>query len=529
MPALCSIQISQNSSDSSFYSPLQEQLNNLMTTLRSTQPHFVRCIIPNELKQPGVIDSHLVMHQLTCNGVLEGIRICRKGFPNRMVYPDFKQRYMILAPATMAAEADPKIAASKCLEEIKLDPESYRIGHTKACPRIDISLISPCIVVAWVDILTLHDRYKILCPAVVNKVIANEGDDKKVCEAVLDEVKLNAESYRLGHTKACVLSRYKILNAKGVTPTMSPEQAAKAILESIPSLDPEQYRMGHTKPGSISHVKLGFLRKRNWLMRLSWRTDTSLIIRGKLNDAKSVARVRIWPDSFLDKNYYVLGVFFRAGVLGQMEELRDDRLGKIMGWMQSYIRGYLSRKEFKKLQEQRLALQVVQRNLRKYLSLRTWPWWKMWQKVKPLLNVTNVEEEMRKLEEKVAKAEEAYKSEVKVRKECEALNAKLLEEKTNLLKSLEGEKGELGQVQERANKLSAQKADLESQLQRRGGHNLIFAVFLASDDASPASRLSSASPINYPAFALHYPAKIAAGLAHTCPPHLAPSTPTRRY
>lgn len=40
----------------------------------------------------GVIDSHLVMHQLTCNGVLEGIRICRKGFPNRMVYPDFKQR-----------------------------------------------------------------------------------------------------------------------------------------------------------------------------------------------------------------------------------------------------------------------------------------------------------------------------------------------------------------------------------------------------------------------------------------------------
>ncbi|KAF8792401.1 Myosin-3 like protein [Argiope bruennichi] len=65
----------------------REQLNKLMTTLRSTQPHFVRCIIPNETKSPGVIDSHLVMHQLTCNGVLEGIRICRKGFPNRMVKP----------------------------------------------------------------------------------------------------------------------------------------------------------------------------------------------------------------------------------------------------------------------------------------------------------------------------------------------------------------------------------------------------------------------------------------------------------
>ncbi|KAI5697731.1 hypothetical protein M8J75_014821 [Diaphorina citri] len=113
-------------------SSYKEQLNNLMTTLRSTQPHFVRCIIPNEMKQPGVIDSHLVMHQLTCNGVLEGIRICRKGFPNRMVYPDFKLRYMILAPATMAAESDPKVAASKCLQEVNLDPESYRIGHTKA-------------------------------------------------------------------------------------------------------------------------------------------------------------------------------------------------------------------------------------------------------------------------------------------------------------------------------------------------------------------------------------------------------------
>ncbi|XP_030030426.1 myosin heavy chain, muscle isoform X47 [Manduca sexta] len=266
----------------------REQLNNLMTTLRSTQPHFVRCIIPNELKQPGLIDSHLVMHQLTCNGVLEGIRICRKGFPNRMVYPDFKLRYMILAPVAMSKEKDPKEACRKCLEEVGLDPESYRIGHTK--------------------------------------------------------------------------------------------------------------------------------------------------------------------------------VFFRAGVLGQMEELRDDRLAKIVSWLQAYIRGYLSRKEYKKLQEQRLALQVVQRNLRKYLQLRTWPWWKLWQKVKPLLNVTRIEDEMAKLEEKAQKAQEAFEREEKLRKEVEALNAKLLEEKTALLANLEGEKGSLSETQERANKLQAQKADLENQL-----------------------------------------------------------------
>ncbi|XP_069700208.1 myosin heavy chain, muscle isoform X14 [Periplaneta americana] len=266
----------------------REQLNNLMTTLRSTQPHFVRCIIPNELKQAGLIDSHLVMHQLTCNGVLEGIRICRKGFPNRMVYPDFKLRYMILAPATMQKESDPKIAASKCLEEVGLDPDSYRIGHTK--------------------------------------------------------------------------------------------------------------------------------------------------------------------------------VFFRAGVLGQMEELRDDRLSKIISWLQAWIRGYLARKEYKKLQDQRIALQVVQRNLRKYLQLRTWPWWKLWQKVKPMLNVTRIEDEMKKLEEKAQKAQEAFEKEEKLRKEVEALNAKLLQEKAELLNTLEGEKGSLSDFQEKSNKLQAQKADLESQL-----------------------------------------------------------------
>ncbi|XP_064546698.1 myosin heavy chain, muscle isoform X6 [Drosophila montana] len=269
-------------------SAYKEQLNSLMTTLRSTQPHFVRCIIPNEMKQPGMVDAHLVMHQLTCNGVLEGIRICRKGFPNRMVYPDFKMRYQILNPGGIVGVDDPKKCGSLILESTTLDPDMYRIGHTK--------------------------------------------------------------------------------------------------------------------------------------------------------------------------------VFFRAGVLGQMEEFRDERLGKIMSWMQAWARGYLSRRGFKKLQEQRVALKVVQRNLRKYLQLRTWPWYKLWQKIKPLLNVSRIEDEIARLEEKAKKAEELHAAEVKVRKELEVLNAKLLAEKTALLDSLSGEKGQLQDFQERNAKLTAQKNDLENQL-----------------------------------------------------------------
>ncbi|KAK2821895.1 hypothetical protein Q5P01_021960 [Channa striata] len=74
----------------------KENLNKLMTNLRSSHPHFVRCIIPNETKTPGAMENPLVMHQLRCNGVLEGIRICRKGFPNRILYGDFKQRDALL-------------------------------------------------------------------------------------------------------------------------------------------------------------------------------------------------------------------------------------------------------------------------------------------------------------------------------------------------------------------------------------------------------------------------------------------------
>ena len=52
--------------------PNRESLLKLMASLHSTHPHFVRCIIPNEIKKSGHIDAPLVMHQLNCNGVLEG-------------------------------------------------------------------------------------------------------------------------------------------------------------------------------------------------------------------------------------------------------------------------------------------------------------------------------------------------------------------------------------------------------------------------------------------------------------------------
>merc|ERR1719511_323846 len=114
----------------------RESLMKLMNNLHSTHPHFVRCIIPNEIKKSGHSDSPLIMHQLTCNGVLEGIRICQLGLPNKVVYPDFLVRYSIVAPKIFAdGGADTKGTANKALLSVGMDPDNFRTGHTKVMFR----------------------------------------------------------------------------------------------------------------------------------------------------------------------------------------------------------------------------------------------------------------------------------------------------------------------------------------------------------------------------------------------------------
>merc|ERR1712179_293154 len=110
----------------------RESLLKLMANLHSTHPHFVRCIIPNEIKKSGHIDAPLVMHQLNCNGVLEGIRICMLGLPNKVPYADFMARYSIVAPKIFSEmAADPKGCANKALPTVGMDPDDFRTGHTK--------------------------------------------------------------------------------------------------------------------------------------------------------------------------------------------------------------------------------------------------------------------------------------------------------------------------------------------------------------------------------------------------------------
>ena len=79
----------------------REQLNTLLNQLNMSHPHFVRCIIPNNNKRPREFDRELILNQLRCNGVLEGIRIAREGYPNRILFEEFFTRYKILNSGTV--------------------------------------------------------------------------------------------------------------------------------------------------------------------------------------------------------------------------------------------------------------------------------------------------------------------------------------------------------------------------------------------------------------------------------------------
>merc|ERR1719216_672935 len=216
------------------------QLAELMTTLNSTEPHFIRCIVPNTHKKPLETETPLIMHQLTCNGVLEGIRVCMLGFPNRMLYKDYKARYMVLGA----------------------------------------------------------------------EILATAANDKDGVFALMDKIAFEREKFRCGHTM----------------------------------------------------------------------------------------------------------VFFRAGALAALEEARDGIVLKLIRWMQGEVYGRVKRAAFQKKSDQRELMKVIQRNFRKYATLRNWGWFIIIQKTRPLVGQMNPEQELAELENKVKEVFGSYQEALDVTK-----------------------------------------------------------------------------------------------------------------
>jgi len=270
-------------------SAFRAQLEALLATLNSTDPHFIRCIVPNNFKTPGLLDSALVMHQLTCNGVLEGIRICRRGFPNRTVYLDFKHRFIIIKPK-----------------------EVY------AC-----------------------------------------GTDLKA--------------------------------------------AAKIILDSIEVVN-DRWRLGHTK------------------------------------------------------------VFFRAGTVGMIEEVRDESIKAILNYVQGICRGYLGRKQYKIEQYKKSMVPIMQRNIKKYLFFRDWTWYFLLNGTKRFIGQEDVEAVIAKLEEEASVACSAYDKEVDERDRLNDGISQMTQDKKDMMQQIENEQGDLSSFQHDLASATDKRSEKEDEL-----------------------------------------------------------------
>ncbi|WCJ43843.1 Myosin-11 [Euphorbia peplus] len=124
---------SKSSKFSSIGSRFKLQLQQLMETLNSTEPHYIRCVKPNNLLKPAIFENVNIMQQLRCGGVLEAIRISCAGYPTRKPFFEFINRFGLLAPEALEGNYDEKVACRKILEKKGL--QGFQVGKTKVFLR----------------------------------------------------------------------------------------------------------------------------------------------------------------------------------------------------------------------------------------------------------------------------------------------------------------------------------------------------------------------------------------------------------
>ncbi|XP_052186371.1 myosin-9-like isoform X2 [Diospyros lotus] len=125
--------IAKSSKFSSIGSRFKLQLQQLMDTLNATEPHYIRCVKPNNLLKPAIFENSNIMQQLRCGGVLEAIRISCAGYPTRRPFFEFINRFGLLAPQLLEGSYEEKSVCQKILEMKGL--KGFQIGKTKVFLR----------------------------------------------------------------------------------------------------------------------------------------------------------------------------------------------------------------------------------------------------------------------------------------------------------------------------------------------------------------------------------------------------------
>merc|ERR1712106_2923 len=157
-------------------------------------------------------------------------------------------------------------------------------------------------------------------------------------------------------------------------------------------------------------------------------------------------------------------VFFRAGILGVMEETREDRIGSVLAWLQSGARGKAARMQFKKLQDQKLALYACQRAIRNYFTAKTWLWMQIWLAIKPNLKCTQFGKFKKEYEDKIALAEANIDSAVEARSKVQAVYDGLAGQKNELSLALKSGGSAVQDIIDKTCRIEGQAADAQGEL-----------------------------------------------------------------
>ncbi|CAL5213806.1 unnamed protein product [Lathyrus oleraceus] len=118
---------------SSIATQFKQQLQSLLETLSATEPHYIRCVKPNNLLKPGIFENNDVLQQLRCGGVMEAIRISCAGYPTRKNFDEFVQRFSIMELKVLKSCPDEMTACKRLLDKANL--KDYQIGKTKVFLR----------------------------------------------------------------------------------------------------------------------------------------------------------------------------------------------------------------------------------------------------------------------------------------------------------------------------------------------------------------------------------------------------------
>ncbi|XP_023035936.1 unconventional myosin-XVIIIa isoform X3 [Drosophila willistoni] len=191
------------------------------------------------------------------------------------------------------------------------------------------------------------------------------------------------------------------------------------------------------------------------------------LLAGELGSNKDVSVEQILAVNELDVASYRIGpsqILFRSGVLTELEAKRDVLLSDRIIQLQAFCRGYLARKKMSQRRVQELAVRCIQRNVKAFLAVRDWPWWRLLVRVTPLLNVHRTEEQLKTANEELlmlrAKLEKIECDRSEVKAENQKLEAKLSE----LTVDLAEERSTAHIATERLEAETAERLKLEKEL-----------------------------------------------------------------